>query len=430
MRGLLRCTAVLAGVLTLALSPGTPTADASTPSQALAFTPPEQDFGQVMVGHHASRAFWLANTSESAIGSLTVAVKGSADFTVTFTTCGESLGPGRRCLIVVRFAPASAGPISGRLTADGGQPAEGAAARLTGTGIVRTCSGPANGTGKPPAGTRLYWADGDRGTIMAASLDGDDPTTLVTGQEDPVGVAADSRHIYWADYGGELICEANPDGSDATEIASAVPSAAGVAVDTSHAYWTENLSFGSIRAASLDKPGETAHTLVYPQHFPYAMAVDSRHIYWTNVFDGTLMRANLDGSDVTELVSRDAGGGVAVSDSHLYWTDSLDPGGAIMRSDLDGGDVTTLVKDQPGPLGIAVHGRHLYWTNTNSGTATRAGAADGTIRQANGTGGTIMRANLNGSDVTTLLAGQARPTGIAVGPRAAPTPAPPVPVTG
>jgi hypothetical protein len=47
------------------------------------------------------------------------------------------------------------------------------------------------------------------------------------------------------------------------------------------------------------------------------------------------------------------------------------------------------------PVGVAVSSSHIYWTNLG--------------------GGTIMAANLSGTGVTTLVSGQLLPEGMAVG---------------
>ena len=96
-----------------------------------------------------------------------------------------------------------------------------------------------------------------------------------------------------------------------------------------------------------------------------------------------IQRANLDGSEVTNLVTGlvappedialDVGGG------QMYWTD----GGKIQRANLDGSGVTDLVTGLVLPRGIAldVEAGHIYFTSS----ARHTGGLSGTIKTTDGT---------------------------------------------
>lgn len=122
------------------------------------------------------------------------------------------------------------------------------------------------------------------------------------------------------------------------------------------------------------------------------------HIYWTNMGkaadqDGYLMRSDLDGSNVTEIVP--PGGAwtpkqmkIDYAGGKLYWSDR--EGMAVMRSNLDGSGIETLVatgspvvdkgKQNLWCVGIAldVARRQIYWTqkggdNAGQGLIRRCG---------------------------------------------------------
>jgi hypothetical protein len=157
-----------------------------------------------------------------------------------------------------------------------------------------------------------------------------------------------------------------------------------------HLYWTD-LGDGTVKEANLDGTGVT--TLVSHQSSPSGVAVDSSHIYWANNGNGTIMEANLDGTGVTTLVSGQSNAvGLAVDSSHIYWTTR--PGTTIMEANLDGTGVTTFVSGQNNPYGVAVDSSHIYWSNINDGT--------------------IKEANLSGTIFTTFATGQSQPRGVAV----------------
>ena len=79
---------------------------------------------------------------------------------------------------------------------------------------------------------------------------------------------------------------------------------------------------------------------------------------------------------------------------HLYWANSGN--GTIMEANLDGTNPQTIVTGQSNPVGIAVDAQHLYWANRDSGT--------------------IAEANLDGTNPQTIVSGQSDAQGMTVGP--------------
>ena len=85
-------------------------------------------------------------------------------------------------------------------------------------------------------------------------------------------------------------------------------------------------------------------------------------MYWTNVV-GNVMKAKMDGSDVTVVVSDlqfPMGIAVDYDASLLYWTDYN--ANRIQSSNTAGGDIRGLVQlpASTGPWGLALHGNKLY----------------------------------------------------------------------
>ena len=155
-------------------------------------------------------------------------------------------------------------------------------------------------------------------------------------------------------------------------------------------YW--GTSDGSIGRANLDGSGVNESFIAGPE-VSFGMAVDGQHIYWTT--SGAIGRANLDGSDVNQdfITGASQPFGVAVDGQHIYW--SNEAADTIGRANLDGSDpdpdfITTGLE----PDGVAVDGQHIYWTNFDS---------------------TIGRANLDGTDRDqSFITGASDPTGVAV----------------
>jgi virginiamycin B lyase len=165
-------------------------------------------------------------------------------------------------------------------------------------------------------------------------------------------------------------------------------------------YWG-NIS-GGIGRANLDGSDPTELFIpIADASGPTGVAVDGQYIYWTNQTTGGIGRANLDGSDPNESFISSADTslpfGVAVDGRHIYWANFS--GGGIGRANLDGSDPTELfipIADTSDPAAVAVDGRHIYWANYNGG---------------------IGRANLDGSDPTEHFipsANTGNPEGVAV----------------
>ncbi len=126
---------------------------------------------------------------------------------------------------------------------------------------------------------------------------------------------------------------------------------------------------------------------------------DAGHIYWTNMGipnanDGSVMRADLDGANITTIVPEGATHTpkqlqLDKKNGKLYWSDR--EGMRIMRVNLDGSKLETLVDTSQGDprpgtdatkwcVGIAldVERGQLYWTqkgpdNAGQGRIFRAG---------------------------------------------------------
>ena len=109
-------------------------------------------------------------------------------------------------------------------------------------------------------------------------------------------------------------------------------------------------------------------------------------MYWTDAGSDKIQRANLDGSQVEDLVTTGLDGpwGIAldVSDGKMYWVDTGTD--KIQRANLDGSGVEDVITTglAPKTLALDVSGGMIYWTDEGGFIPGR-----------------IVRANLDGSRV-------------------------------
>jgi hypothetical protein len=151
--------------------------------------------------------------------------------------------------------------------------------------------------------------------------------------------------------------------------ATATDTLTGTEPTTAHLYWTDSL-IGTIMEANLD--GTDPHAIATGQQHPTGVAVAGNHLYWTNLgfggfSDGTVVKANLDGSDPHTIAdSQHLPAGVAVDSSHLYWINTRGAkeidGGSLVQADLDGTHQQLLMNGTDGPYGLALNQTYLYVT--------------------------------------------------------------------
>jgi sugar lactone lactonase YvrE len=266
---------------------------------------------------------------------------------------------------------------------------------------------------------KIYWTESawnlrsNTGKIRRANLNGSAVEDIVTGLYGPVDIALDAlnRKMYWVDRTTAKIQRANLDGTNVDDIV-VKNDLRGLAIDVNSEkiYWG-NWCLDIIQRANLD--GSDVEELTIKELFlPRNMFIDqlvsaqnikldlkAGKLYWTDVFGQKIARANLDGTDAEDLVTKSKGvNGLALDlrNRKMYWSNAV--AGKIQRANLNGSKVEDLVTGLSYPFGIALdlRSRKMYWVDWDWETST----------------GKIQRANLDGSNVTDILTGLNRPSGI------------------
>ena len=258
------------------------------------------------------------------------------------------------------------------------------------------------------AGGKMYWTDADTDKIQRANLDGSNVQDLVTqGLETPKDIALDvsGGKMYWIDWGTDKIQRANLDGSNIQDLVTqGLETLEDIALDVAGGkmYWTD-WGTDKIQRANLD--GSNVQDLITGLRGPSGIALDvtSGKMYWTDFVTDKIQRANLDGSNVQDLVTQGLETPVDialdVAGGKMYWVDYGEVGeGAqwgkekIQRANLDGSNVQDLVTRAQGLS--SVHSIALGISPQDGGRVVASVASP------------LTEATLDGSVVTLTLTGK------------------------
>lgn len=289
----------------------------------------------------------------------------------------------------------------------------------------------------------IVWSDTIDGRIRRADVAGGNTQVLVERvMEDPAGITLDldAGLLYWTapshSSGTNRIMRSALDGSQREVLLTSesnppgtlvMPLGLAVAVDTGAIFFTEQ--FNAIRR--LDVASGLVDTLVDQSiGNPSSVVVDpiEEHFFW--IGGGRLMRSNLDGTGILELGEAESPLALDVTGRKLYFTRSEALSATILRANLDGSQVEELGAPVGQVVSIAVDesGGKLFWTDPTSNVVRRANL-DGTnveiiasfsashlrgiafhpverrVYWTDSLGPKIVRANPDGSEQQTLVSG-------------------------
>jgi len=154
-------------------------------------------------------------------------------------------------------------------------------------------------------------------------------------------------------------------------------------------------------------------------------------MYWADEYTAKISRANVDGSNVKDLVTDVYSYGIAIHPAagKMYWTDVTDIGaGKIRRADLNGSNAEDLAVAVTCPLGIDLnhYGEKMYWVDCCTQKIQQADLNGSNIKETVTSGlslpwdiavdgrsdkvywtdidsGNILRANLDGSSLEAIV---------------------------
>jgi len=350
----------------------------------------------------------------------------------------------------------AAGSVGGAAGSTGGQAGSGGEA-----GAAGSTGGQGGDAGQGGSSGSMGGSSGQGGTGGSAGQAGsgggsDDPVLLVSGLTKPVAVQADNLGVYYAVEGAEpgangfvasvpvgggaiwLIADsltavnslveqgaylywstkyavnrAKKDGSDPNMVSQA-SGALGLAVDTNYAYWS-NVDDGSIRKAN--KEGSGSINLVNGAALAYGVAVDeaSDSVFWSSYAAGEVGKVNRIGGSSSVIVSnQDHPTDLVVYDGWVYWTTAgttfenvinhcTSINGRVLKARLDGTGLQVLADNQACPTSLTVDDGIVYWTNRGTFSSNM------TVYDYNGS---IYKTSTDGTDTEAVVSGQDMPSAI------------------
>jgi virginiamycin B lyase len=236
-----------------------------------------------------------------------------------------------------------------------------------GTGVNRgfiPVSGNPNGVAVDD--NHIYWGNAETDAIGRAKLDGSAvDQSFIAGaapvDASPLGVAVDGANIWWSNFSFSVpgsIGRADLDGTGAQPSfisGGSVANPCGVALRAGLLYWA-NPGLdpeGIARAGAPPPPSPDSSFVDNAGTFPCWPAVSGSHIYWA-LIQGGILRADIsDGTNITGVTQANGVGGIAILGSKLYFANNTE--GTISRANLDGSTPEfALVTGAGAPAGLAV----------------------------------------------------------------------------
>ncbi len=206
--------------------------------------------------------------------------------------------------------------------------------------------------------------------------------TIASGQDHPRGVFVDATHVYWTNKGkakreGSLArAEKRPD-APIEVLADSLAAPYGIAVAKGRVYFSATQpALGGLGSVSLvDRThADRAMRVAGAIDEPWSIVVRGDDIYFTDLHLRHVatapLTASVDTAKVTTLANTDGRPvGLAVDDTHVYWTDS-DPG-VINKVPRGGGPITTLIAHGDKTTGLAIDDSYVYFSEWGSGRIGR-----------------------------------------------------------
>ena len=204
----------------------------------------------------------------------------------------------------------------------------------------------------------LYWTNsgtiaGPQGTVESIKTDGSAQKSLATKVNTASGLALIGSKVYFTrtSTSGEVV---EIDGATVKPVFTNQSQPDAIAAVGSTLYWGNYDKPGALMKGA---PGATASPIAA---LDYVTAIEATAADLFVAHDGGVSKLNLNGVGSVILNDKNVND-IAVNATHLYLTSA--DGNLVVRAKLDGSERTELVSSAPGqPKGLALTPTTLYWT--------------------------------------------------------------------
>lgn len=222
---------------------------------------------------------------------------------------------------------------------------------------------------------------GNTGGGGSGPVDCEEPGThleiLAQGQVVPRGITVDDLRVYWTTEGPDLgnngVWMRDKAGGTPVRLAdTGVRRPISLLVDSTHAYWSDTSTLscperdGILRVSHVDTPDPSNFQILDTVCGKASMiALDTTRIYYARSGSGYVQSVPKAGGSPDDLVAAPgtAQFGIAVDDSHVYWTDQTNQ--QVVRASKDGTIKEDLSPAFPSPKWIGLDDEFVYWTTDN-----------------------------------------------------------------
>lgn len=236
-------------------------------------------------------------------------------------------------------------------------------------------------------GEHVVWSTGWERSLLIADPAQSTTKELVQVESNQyiTNIAADDTHVYFLDYGGGTVHRASvPVGvlDLVTVVAGGQAQNGSLALGDDYVYVAMNAT-GGIWRARKDLADQVAAASVIASPAPLGVAVDDTHLYWTDAMTQQLRRLDLNqiGIDLEGAVVVDGVelGEIVLREDGVYYSDA----GSIRRAVKDGVNegITTFASDQGFVEGLAVDDHDVYWTSAMGWVGRAALDSSGVAQQ-------------------------------------------------